>query len=108
MPIILKLEYEDGTSDVKRIPAEIWKLNQESVTKSFATNKKVINIILDPFLETADVDTENNSLVPSIKPDRFELYKSNNANFRRNGGGQENPMQRATRAAQLKKENNQP
>ncbi|NNE13387.1 MAG: M1 family metallopeptidase [Saprospiraceae bacterium] len=102
MPIILEFAYEDGTTEIKRIPAEIWRFDQSSVTKAFTTKKKVINITLDPFLETADVDTENNSLVPDSQPNRFELFKRSN---RRRGGG-ENPMQRAARAKKLQE--NQP
>ena len=92
MPIILLFEYEDGTEEVKRIPAEIWRFDQETVKKSFVTEKKVLNIVLDPYLETADIDTNNNSLNPQAKPDRFELFKQRQRKSR------ENPMQRARRA----------
>jgi len=96
MPVILEFAYEDGTTEIKRIPAEIWRFDRATITKAFTTDKKVINITLDPFLETADVDTENNSVVPKATPDRFELFKRN----RRRGGG-ENPMQRAARAKKV-------
>lgn len=99
MPIILEFAYEDGTTEIKRIPAEIWRYDQTTVTKSFMTQKKIINITLDPFLETADIDTENNTLTPNNKPTRFELYKRNS---RRARG--ENPMQRAARAKQLERQ----
>ena len=97
MPIIVEFTYEDGTTEIKRIPAEIWRFGQSTVTKAFITDKKVINITIDPFLETADIDTDNNSLIPQAKPDRFELFKRNNT--RRRGG--ENPMQRAERAKKI-------
>ena len=92
MPVIIELEYEDGTVDIKRIPAEIWRFNQSSITKTFITDKRVSNITLDPFLEIADTDTDNNSLRPAAKPDKFELFKS------RQRKAPENPMQRANRA----------
>ena len=92
MPIIIEMEYEDGTTEVKRIPAEIWRFDQEEVTKTFVTEKVVVKFTLDPFLETADVDRNNNYFPPQIEDDRFELFKRN-----RRGGG-ENPMQRARRA----------
>jgi len=65
MPVLLKLTYEDGSSSMVRIPAEIWKMQneslQEKVNKVIVTEKKVTEVILDPYLETADTDTSNNS-----------------------------------------------
>ena len=64
MPVIFKLEYTDGTTEEIRLPAEIWKMQneqlQETVSKVLITNKEVVSIVLDPNLETADTDTSNN------------------------------------------------
>ena len=64
MPVIFKLDYADGTSDEVRIPAEIWKMQneklEETVSKVLITDKEVVKITLDPNLETADTDTSNN------------------------------------------------
>lgn len=65
-PVILQFTFADGTSIVERIPAEIWRLNEKSVTKLFAFDKEVTKIILDPFKETADTETDNN-VFPKIK-----------------------------------------
>ena len=92
MPIILELAYEDGTTEVKRIPAEIWRFDATTITKTIVTDKVIVDVTLDPFLETADVDTENNTIAPSKEPTRFELFKG------RQRRPQENPMQRANRA----------
>ncbi len=92
MPIILEFTYEDGTTEVEKIPAEIWKLTNDKVTKVFIKEKEIKSITLDPFLETADVDRSNNHYPPRPEVDRFELFKSS-----RRGGG-ENGMQRAKRA----------
>ncbi len=92
MPIIIELQYADGTTEVKKIPAEIWRFDAKTVTKTIVTDKAVTNVVLDPFLETADVDTDNNEISAPKKADRFELYK------RGQRGGGENPMQRANRA----------
>ncbi|MDW8288192.1 MAG: M1 family metallopeptidase, partial [Flammeovirgaceae bacterium] len=75
MPIILEMEFEDGTKELKRIPAEIWRYHNEKVTKVFATVKPVKQFTLDPYLETADVDTENNYFPPKVTTSRFQLYK---------------------------------
>lgn len=65
MPVILQLTFEDGTSETVRIPAEIWKMQnellQETVSKVFVTDKLVTKITLDPNFETADTDTANNT-----------------------------------------------
>ncbi len=87
MPIILEFTYSDGTKDVHRIPAEIWRYAQTVISKVFMTEKELVNITLDPFLETADVDRDNNYWPPRVVPSRFELYKRGEpSNF-------QNPMQ---------------
>ncbi|MEN8697065.1 MAG: M1 family metallopeptidase [Bacteroidia bacterium] len=67
MPVIFKVEYEDGTEEEIRLPAEIWKMQneqlEETVSKVLITDKPVAKIILDPNLETADTDTSNNTWV---------------------------------------------
>lgn len=62
MPVILKFEYEDGSSEEIRIPAELW-LKQDEATKVFLTEKKAAKIILDPNKEIADIDKSNNEWV---------------------------------------------
>ena len=106
MPVILLFKFEDGTEELKRIPAEVWRFGG-SVTKSFAFGKKVEDIILDPYLETADVDVSNNSYKPKASPDRFELFKRNSSGRRGATRGQ-NPMQRAKKAKEKEKEMQQP
>jgi len=94
MPIILELEYTDGSKEMKKIPAEIWRYNQQKVTKVFASSKELKQVNLDPFLETADVDTSNNTFPPTQQISKFELFKQNRT--------RENPMQRAERAKKAK------
>ncbi len=61
MPIIIELTFTDGTTEEHRFPAQIWRKNDKQVTRVFATEKEVAKFTLDPKLETADVDTTNNS-----------------------------------------------
>jgi hypothetical protein len=75
MPVILKFEYSDGSEEVKRIPAEIWRRYNDSVSKIFVTKKEVRHVTLDPFLETADVDTRNNNWTVQEEPDYFKVKK---------------------------------
>src|SRR5690606_13935064 len=54
MPVILEFTFSDGSTEIQRMPAEIWLQNEEAFTKVFAFEKKVSKVELDPFLETAD------------------------------------------------------
>lgn len=96
MPLIIGLEYEDGTEEIRRIPVEIWRKNRSTVTKVIITDRPVAQISLDPLLETADCDVSNNYWPPKPTPSRFELFKRKE----RSGKG-ENPMQRDQRAKEL-------
>ncbi len=60
MPIIVELQFEDGTSETQTFPAQIWRKNNDSAKRVFASAKKVVKFQLDPKLETADVDITNN------------------------------------------------
>ena len=96
-PVILEFTYDDQSTEVIRIPAEIWKLNNGKVSKVFRTEKEVVNITLDPFLETADTDTSNNHWPPKAQPTRFELFKQRQ--YQR-----QNPMQRDQRIKRLEEQ----
>lgn len=98
MPVIIKFEYTDGTNEVIRIPAEIWKMGDETVTKVFTRKKDIVSVVLDPYLEIADTDREDNYYPPRIIPTKFELFKNS-----KNGRG-ENPMQRMERNDNLEGE----
>jgi hypothetical protein len=93
MPLIIQFNYTDGTSEVDRIPAEIWRLNETQVSKVFAKKKEVKSIVLDPFRETADIDESNNYWPRTFTPSRFELFKG--AAGARGVSSGDNPMKRA-------------
>ncbi len=75
MPIIVEFTYFDGTKERKKYPAQIWRLNDNEITKVFSSSKEVKNIQIDPDLETADVDTTNNSW-PKNKETKFGKFKN--------------------------------
>ena len=96
MPLIIKWEYEDGTNEIDRISAYIWRKDEKKVVKSFVKRKAVKAIVLDPWRETADID-ESNHRWPregeTIQPSRLQLYKVRVAG--RNASlGSPNPMQK--------------
>jgi hypothetical protein len=93
MPLIIEFHYSDGTTEIERIPAEIWRKNESQVTKVFAKQKEVVRFVLDPKRETADIDESSNYWPRQYQPSRFELFKG--------GGGVrgasmgDNPMKKA-------------
>ncbi len=91
MPVIVRMQFEDGTDSVARFPAEIWRFNANQISKVIATTKKVTQWTLDPFQEIADIDGENNSFPRTASPTRFQLFKQQQG---RPGAPQgPNPMQ---------------
>ena len=75
MPVILQFNYRDGSSEIKRIPAEIWRQNETEVTKVFVLDKEIENVVLDPFKETADVNEANNHFPPKEIRSDYQKYK---------------------------------
>lgn len=72
MPIIVELQFEDGTSEVQKFPAQIWRMNNDTAKRVFATDKKIVKIQLDPKLETADIDVENNVWPKEAMKSKFD------------------------------------
>ena len=91
MPIIIQFTFDDGSTEMHHIPAEIWKMGDAQVTKVFVTNKEVKSVLLDPYEQTADVNHDNNSWPLRHQLTRFELYKNKEKE-------KPNPMQRAQNA----------
>jgi predicted secreted protein len=76
MPIILEMTFTDGSTDMMRIPAEIWRRTPKAVSKLIITDKELASVTVDPRWETADVDTQNNHYPRKIIKSRIESYKS--------------------------------
>ncbi len=87
MPVIIEFTYVDGSKETQKIPAEVWRKDNAMFSKVFMTKKKVVSILLDPSLETADTDVYNNAYPRQEVPTRFELYR------RDNNYSSPNPMQ---------------
>jgi len=95
MPIILRWTYADGTYEDEYISAYIWRKDEKKVVKTFVKTKQVVRIQLDPWRETADIDTKNHIWPQDEMPEpsRLQLYKSKQGGVReRDESG--NPMQR--------------
>ena len=80
MPIILGLEFTDGSTERMYIPAEIWRRNPHQVSKLlvFEKGKQLQQIVVDPNWETADADLENNYYPRRLTPSRVEAFKFRN------------------------------
>ena len=97
MPLIIEISYTDNTSEVVRIPAEIWRSKENVVTKVLVLNKEVASFQLDPFLETADTDLQNNMWPKRVLPSRYDLFQQRKMRMKQ----RENPMQRQMRVDEL-------
>jgi len=75
MPIIIEYTYADGTTETVTHPAEIWRLNDKEVGLSKASTKEITKIVIDPKLETADVDTSNNTWPTAAEVSKFDQMK---------------------------------
>ena len=94
MPIILEWLYKDGTKEIEKIPAQIWRKNEKSVTKAFVKNKEAASVRLDPMRETADIDESNNGWPKAMMPTKFQVFKAGQGGGR-NQPQPNNPMQKA-------------
>ena len=75
MPIIVEFSYADGTKEQYRIPAQIWRHNENKVSKVFYTQKEAVSIKLDPMKETADIN-ESNNVWPAVNaPSKLSIFK---------------------------------
>jgi len=93
MPVIVQLTYADNSTEIQTIPAEIWRKNNEKVTKVIVTKKPVISFVLDPFQQTADTDLSNNAFPRQPSASRFELFQQQQQ-------AQPNPMQQNSSSMQ--------
>ncbi len=86
MPIILEIEYFNGSKETRHFPAEIWRQYSDSVSKLLITREPIRTLRIDPHLQTADVNLANNTYPPEIQKSRFKLT---------NEKLDKNPMQKA-------------
>ncbi len=77
MPVIIEWTYKDGTKELEKLPAEIWRINEKEVKKVFVKDKEVINIVIDPKLETADVNIGDNVFPKKATESKFDQLKKN-------------------------------
>jgi hypothetical protein len=77
-PLIIEWTYKDGTKELEKIPAEVWRINEEEITKVFIKDKEVTNVVLDPKNDLADVDETNNTFPKTPAASQFDTFKKKN------------------------------
>jgi hypothetical protein len=77
MPIVIEWTYKDGSKELEKLPAEIWRLNEKEVKKVFVKDKEVTNIVIDPKQETADVNLSDNVFPKKATESKFDQMKKN-------------------------------
>ena len=75
MPVVIEWTYKDGTKEVETIPAEIWRLNETTVTKVFVKEKEVTAVVLDPQKLSTDISLEDNVFPRTNEPSKFDQFK---------------------------------
>jgi hypothetical protein len=93
MPVIMELEFEDGSKEMRRVPAEVWRRNSEAVSQLLIVDKPIRSVQLDPRRETADADLANNHFPPKIEEGQATITEQPD---------RQNEMQRARKAAEPK------
>lgn len=76
-PVIIEWTYKDGSKETEKIPAEIWRLNEKEVKKVFVKEKEVVNVVIDPKQETADVNITDNVFPKRAAESKFDQLKKN-------------------------------
>ncbi len=77
-PLVIEWTFKDGSKEIERIPAEIWRINETEITKVFVKDKEVTNILLDPNFELGDVEMTNNSFPKKAADSKFDQFKKGN------------------------------
>ncbi len=78
MPVIIEWTYKDGSKETEKLPAEIWRTNEKTVTKVFVKEKEVTNVVLDPQKEVADINTDDNVFPKADASTKFDELKKKN------------------------------
>jgi hypothetical protein len=78
MPVTIEWLFKDGSSEIDKLPAEIWRLNEYEIQKTFVKDKEVTQVNLDPNFEFADTDMNNNTFPKKEEPSDFDKFKSKN------------------------------
>ena len=75
MPLIVEYTYADGSVKNITYPPEIWRKNSKEVMMVISSTSELTNVVIDPKMETADIDTTNNSWPKKEQDNEFDKMK---------------------------------
>ncbi len=75
MPVLVDYHFSDGGVQQVTYPAEVWRKNDDKISKIFTTNKELVRVEVDPNEMTADINRENNSWPKNQTLSDFEKFK---------------------------------
>ncbi len=75
MPLIVEYTYADGTTKNITYPPEIWRKNDQEVKLVISSISELKSVVVDPKLETADIDTSNNAWPKKEEKSDFDKFK---------------------------------
>jgi hypothetical protein len=78
MPLVIEWTFKDGSKEIERVPAEVWRINEQEITKVFIKDKEVVGMVLDPNSDLADVDDSNNVFPKKSADSKFDTFKKQN------------------------------
>ncbi len=76
MPLIVEYTYADGTIKNITYPPEIWRKNDQEVKLVISSTSELQSVVVDPKLETADIDTSNNAWPKKEEKTDFDKFKT--------------------------------
>ncbi|WP_338356254.1 M1 family metallopeptidase [Yeosuana marina] len=78
MPVTVEWVFKDGTTEIDKLPAQVWRLNESEIKRTFVKDKEVVKVNLDPNFEFADTDMTNNSFPKVEEKSDFDKFKEKN------------------------------
>ncbi len=76
-PVIIEWTFADGTKEIEKIPAEIWRVNENEVKKVFMKEKEVTNVVIDPNNDSGDTNLSDNVFPKKPTENKFDQLKKN-------------------------------
>ena len=77
-PVIIEWTYADGSKELEKIPAEIWRINENEVKKVFMKEKEVTNIVIDPNQDSGEANLADNVFPKKASSEsKFDQLKKN-------------------------------
>jgi len=76
-PVIIEWTFIDGTKEIEKIPAEVWRVNEEEVKKVFMKEKEVTHVVIDPDNDTGDTNLVDNVFPKKPVENKFDQLKKN-------------------------------